>query len=280
MKNLSIICAVAAVVIVSASSAVFGTLSYTSIYNPPIGEANHAQILKQIYSIDGGYGGTFTKSGVNYYNTSAGISALRVYDAGNDANRLNLLTGTQDDIDQIWTDGVATLTAEVKYAALHQSFGWNGGDGTGTTYHELLTQEDIPTQRAVTLNISGDFLWGCWPTDRYKWQWDNDYGCNHWWDIYEQCWYRDWSSNPKWWSMNSKNADGKDHMVTYKIGGLGSPQTVVWLIFMEDLNLYQADKDYNDFVVQISAVPRIVPEPATIALLTLGGLVLFRRKSA
>jgi len=242
VKKLITIC-IAVVVIVSASSAVFGTLSYTPIYGSPTGEKNHAQILHDIY------GGTFSKSGVNY-NGNTGIHALRVYDSGDDAIRLNLLTGTPSDIDQIWADGVVTLTAKVKYAALHQSFGWNGGGGTGTAnYYELLTQEDIATQQAVTLNIAGDFLWGCRPTDRNGTQ------------------------DHEWWSMNSKNADHKDHMVTYKIEGLGSPQTV-WLIFMEDLPLCVADKDYNDFVVQISAIP----EPATICLLGLGALSLIRRK--
>jgi hypothetical protein len=268
MRKLITTCAVAAMVIVSASSAVFGTLSYTSINNsPPSGEKNHAQILHDIY------GGTFSPSpsGKNYIG-STGIHALRVYDSGNDDIRLNLFTGTPDDIDQIWADGVVTLTAEVKYAALHQSFGWNGG-GTGTTYHELLTQEDIGGSPVIVNIPHSDFLWGCWPTDRYKWQWDDDYGCNHWWDDYEQNWHRDWSSDHKWWSLNSKNADHKDHMITYKIEGLVGPQTV-WLIFMEDLNLCQADKDYNDFVVQISATP----EPATVALLGLGVLSLIRRR--
>ncbi len=266
MKKLITICAVAAVVIISASSAVFGTLSYTPIYKPPSSEKNHAQILGRIY------GGTFTKNGVNYNNTSSGVSALRVYDSGNDANSLNLLTGTPSNIDQIWADGVATLTAEVKYAALHQSFGWNGG-GTGTNYHELLTEEDIGGSPVIVNIPHGDFLLGCWPTDRYQWCWNQQHQSFNWWDTFEGCWHMDWPSNPTWWTMNSKNSDGKDHFVTYKIEGLGGSHTV-WLIFMEDLCLSQSDKDYNDFVVQISAVP----EPTTICLLGLGALSLIIRK--
>jgi hypothetical protein len=46
---------------------------------------------------------------------------------------------------------------------------------------------------------------------------------------------------------------------------------------MEDLRFYDcppSDRDYNDFVVEI----RAIPEPATIALLGLGGLLLRRKK--
>jgi hypothetical protein len=62
-------------------------------------------------------------------------------------------------------------------------------------------------------------------------------------------------------------------MVTYFIEGASSSETV-WTIFMEDLRLYESDRDYNDFVVEI----RAVPEPATICLLGLGTLSLLSRK--
>ncbi len=217
----------------------FGThYGYTSIASPPDGEKNHAQILHNIYD------GTFTKSGVNYSNGT--ITALRAYDFDDLSIRLNLLTQNLDgEVDQIWTDGQAIVTAKAKYASFSQSFGWNGdgAGGTGTTYYELLTQADIPTQREVTLSISGDFLWGYHP-DGYQ-----------------------------WWSMNSKNSDSKDHFITYKIEGLGDP-AVVWLLFMEDLPLSQADRDYNDFVVEISAIP----EPATAFLLIAGAAMLLRKR--
>jgi hypothetical protein len=48
----------------------------------------------------------------------------------------------------------------------------------------------------------------------------------------------------------------------------------VWTIFMEDLRFVNSDRDYNDFVVEI----RAVPEPATICLLALGSLALLGRK--
>jgi hypothetical protein len=216
---------------------------YTSLGSPPVGEANHATILSGIY------GGTFTKqtsplSGLLVDYSNGSITARRAYDHDDESVSLNLLTQILDgEVDQIWTDGSAIITARAKYAGLNQSFGWNGG-GTGTTYEQLLSDANLG-QEGVTFNVGGDFLWGYKP-DGYQ-----------------------------WWSLNSKNSD-EDHFVTYKIEGLDGPfyeNKTVWLLFMEDLPLADADKDYNDFVVEISAIP----EPATIALLLLGGLLLRKR---
>jgi hypothetical protein len=158
------------------------------------------------------------------------------------------LTGTPDDVDQIWTDGPLSITAKAKYAGYDQAFGWNGG-GTGTTYHQLLTAADIGGG-GIMLDVTGDFLWGLLSTSG--------------------------SYSEEWWSMDAKN-NYEDHMVTYEIEGLAGAGKA-WLIFMEDLPLGQSDKDYNDFVVEITTAPKLVPEPATIALLCFGGLLLRKRK--
>jgi hypothetical protein len=230
------------VVLLFVCADVFGDLSYSPVMSLPNGEANHAEILADIY------GGTFISDGVNYNSEISGIQALRVYDAGDDSSRLNPLTGTPDDVDQIWTDGLLSITAKAKYAGYDQAFGWNGG-GTGTTYHQLLTAADIGGG-GVMLDVTGDFLWGLLSTSG--------------------------SCSEQWWSMDEKN-NYEDHMVTYEIEGLAGAGKA-WLIFMEDLPLGQSDKDYNDFVVEIAAAPEIVPEPATIALLCFGGLLLRKRK--
>jgi hypothetical protein len=244
-----------AVVIAMAAPDVFGIYGYTTVNPPPVGEESHAGILSIIY------GGTFTASDMNYVGSgiSAGISALRVYDFDDEVDyTLDLLTGDLGtDVDQIWTDGTATVTAEVKYAWDSQSFGWNGG-GTGTDYYELFTHNDIGTPNGTqTIDIAGEFLWGYRP------------------------------NGVEWWSLVSENynmGEYEDHMVTYKIEGLGGVEAI-WLVFMEDKpfvwydgcgwsHYSYSDRDYNDFVVEISAVP----EPASMLLLGLGVLALLKKR--
>jgi hypothetical protein len=235
LQEICIAVVVLGVMVLTASS-VFGT-GYTNVGPPAGGEASHAEILQDIY------GGEFTADGVNYNNT-AGITALRVFDFdGAETIRLNLLSDSLDgNIDQVWTDGAALVTAKAVWAGDSQSFGWNEGGLETTTYEELLTDADLDDP-GVAVNIHGDFLWGYKPDGQ------------------------------NWWSLNSQNQNGEDHMVTYKVEGLAGPE-VVWLIFMEDRPLDSADKDYNDFVVEITAVP----EPATMLLLGIGGILLRKRK--
>ena len=84
-----------------------------------------------------------------------------------------------------------------------------------------------------------------------------------------------WENNI-WWSNMADNVGGSDHMVTYKVEGLSTPgylNRVVWLLFWEDSTPCRWDQDYNDFVVEI----KTIPEPATVCLLGLGGLILVCR---
>lgn len=240
--------AVFAGVLALAVSPLFATLSYTPVYSPPAGEKNHAQILSMIY------GGCFLKIGTVNYGNAAGVRAWRVYDYGDNNIRLNLLTGSPDDVDQVWTDGIALVTAEAKYAVDNQSFGWNlSGLGTDT-YQELLNDDSLG-QSGITIDITGDFLWGYMP------------------------------NGEEWWSMQSENYRCEDHMVTYRIEGLaGRENEAIWLIFLEDrpfvlwegCRWYKAsDRDYNDFVVEISAV---IPEPVSAVMLGLGTVILFLRR--
>jgi len=247
---------IVAFVAIAAPNVFAADYGYTPVNPPPGGEANHSEILSIIY------GGTFTASDVNYIGSGAseGISALRVYDFDDEENfTLDLLTGNLvTDVDQIWTDGTATVTAEVKYAGDSQSFGWNGGGTETDTYYELFTHNDIGTPAGTQIiDITGDFLWGYRP------------------------------NGVEWWSLVTENYNEggyEDHMVTYKIEGLGGPE-VVWVVFMEDrpfiwfdgsgYDYYSlSDRDYNDFVVEISAIP----EPATMFLLGFGGLAMLKKR--
>jgi hypothetical protein len=191
------------------------------------------------------YGGTWTNGGPHY--TNGDITAYRVYDFDDGEETVNLIDGDQFDIDQIWTDGIATVTAQAKYAGLGQSFGWNQGegvDGLATNYYELLTDADIGGDPEV-IDITGDFLWGTQP------------------------------NGDEFWSKMSLNADGgSDHLISFFIDGASVEDESVWLLFWEDLPSPGWDQDYQDFVVEI----RAVPEPMTICLFGLGGLALLRKR--
>jgi len=224
------------------------TFGYTDVSGPASGEKSHAEILHDIYGED------FTASGLfEGYEGNGNINAKRVYDFDDEYVQLHLYSGGPDNVDQLWTDGAVTVTAEAKYASYEQAFGWNGG-GLGTTYIPLVTDADIGGT-PVEIEISGDFLWGYQATSQSWWQ--PDVGL-------------------EWWSLMAENDNSEDHLVTYYIEGLDTEQTV-WLVFMEDKRFQDcspSDLDYNDFVVEI----RAVPEPTTICLLGLGGLALLRKR--
>lgn len=232
----------AAAMIIVLSLSVYALGAFTPIYAPPPGEASHAKILGEIY--DGGTDFIGAGAPLNYGMWSEYSSA----DNSIIAYRID------DDFDQIWSmDSI--VEAKAKYAGQNQSFGWDQGALDGTNYTELLTDADIGDP-GVYVATSGDFLWGLKSTGSL--------------------------GNYLWWSNQSLNYDGKDHMVTYKIEGLNTGYEV-YLLFFEDLPTYDrkqcplADWDYNDFVVEVSQVP----EPTSIAILGFGVLasLMHRRGS-
>jgi hypothetical protein len=216
-------------------------------FNPE--EPGHDEILGDVY------GGTFVGSGIDLGDglwtifSNGLVTAYRVYDTDEEDEIIHVIYGDQTNVDQIWTDGTATVTAEAKYAAYTQSFGWNGG-GLGTEYEELLTHEDVGNGSVeIFIDSEEQFLWGIQP----------------------------YNYNYEWWSKNSYNGSGEDHMVTYYIDGASISGENVWMLFWEDLPSGDPwDQDYQDFVIEV----RAVPEPGSILLFGLGAVALLRKRRA
>jgi hypothetical protein len=199
---------------------------FTTLQAPPSGEFTHKQIFECTY------GGTFTPSGLNFSNGT--ITATRVDDNGFVPN-LNMLTGspgTGDD--DIWTDGIATCTAEARFAGFTQEFGYRVTSFGYVKLFDVSSSGCAASGGPATVTFGGTA-----PT----WEWaradDSDSGL----------------SNPHY-SDEPSNSDGLDHMVTYAITGIPSVPvtTKVWAVFFEDVNGSGSDRDFNDLMVEIRAV--------------------------
>ena len=106
-------------------------LGYTDFFDD--GEPTMVNLLGDIY------GGDWSNGGPDY--TNGDVTAYRVYDFDDGEESIHIVDGDQFDIDQIWTDGIATVTAQAKYASLSQSFGWNQGGTDPCNYEELLNYD-------------------------------------------------------------------------------------------------------------------------------------------
>jgi hypothetical protein len=220
-----------------------GANTYTAIQPPGGGELSHSEILDLVY------GSGFVTTGVSGLDfTNGTVTASRVWDTDDGDETLHVYLGDESGIDRIWTDGTVQVSAQVKYAEHDQSFGWNQG-GLGTSYQELLTEVNLGGP-AIEIEVTGDFLWGSQPQNG--------------------------GAPEEWWSELTYNNDGQDHLVTYFIEGLPDLDGVtVWLQFWEDLPSL-GDADFNDFVVEVQAVP----EPGTLVLagLALAGFAAHRQR--
>jgi len=248
-SGFALVCA-AAIMCVSPAFAAFTTV------NPPTyaNEDSHAQILSTVY------GGSFSSTGslgLDYTNGS--ITALRIEDTLDLSSVPTGLTPqgsalpTLASDDQLWQADFQSASAKAIFASFSQQFGYIDG-ASGGTYTNLFNSSG--TGYGVTGSIDLSALSG----HLLRWARNGDNGVES--------------------SQNSDNLDGLDHMVTYSIQGLNNGLQT-WLVFFEDLRSGQqyADFDYNDLVVQITALP--VPEPTAMAGLLAAaslGFGLRRRK--
>ena len=221
----------------------------TTVYpTPHAGELGHEAILEGIYL------GDFMASGNDFIGVGAlaGINAIRVDDGLDPRGILDVVMGGPGSApDQVWGYGNVTATAEARYAGFTQQFGIDRGQGVEVLFD--VAGSGLNATGTATIDLSSD-----------TWVWVR----------------RDTDGTNPYYSEDAWNHDQLDHMVTYNMQGLDTDETV-WQVFWEDLpgpggGCHQSDRDFNDLVVEI----RAVPEPATIALLLAAAPFAIRRRKA
>jgi hypothetical protein len=218
---------------------------FSTINTAPTDETSQASILNHVY------GGNFTlqPDGVDYSNGT--LSVVRVSDylpsSSSSANPGPNAT------DQLWnSSGGVTATAKALFAEDPSTpFGYIPG-ASGGNFQPLFSVGG----GTFDVTGSGSFT----PGSTFRFAAENKFGLL--------------SSSP------SDNSDGKDHMITYQVDGLGGIDDT-WLLFFDDYgdNGTDADFDYQDLVIQVTTVPTTtsVPEPGTLMLAGGAAVVLLKR---
>ncbi len=209
-------------------------------------ELDHEEILEGIYGAD------FVPNGLGYLTSgrTGPIAVTRIDDNLLQSAILDSVYARPGDADdQVWGHGEIYARVQARYAGFTQQFGADAGQGFQPLFNVTGNGLNVTGQNHVDLSNEA-WVWGRRDTD---------------------------GTNP-WYSDDERNRDGLDHMVTYAVDGLDTEMTV-WLLFWEDLcGNYNpssgSDRDFNDLVVEI----RAVPEPATLLLLGAGLPLVIRTK--
>ncbi len=221
---------------------------FTTVYSAHPGEDGIQSIINEVYGVST----TRNVGGANIYAAQSYVdgafTATRIDDK-NVAGLMNMISGTPGSAtDKIWTDGIADIKVQAKFAAYSQEFGYDSGSGYVKLFGVAGNGYSVSGSGGV------DFAEGS------TWNWVRS------------------GTGGMWYSDPSNNTDDLDHMITYQITGLGNGYTT-WLIFWEDLKggyngCGGSDRDFNDFVVQITATVRPTPPPPIPApgAILLGGI--------
>ncbi len=183
-------------------------------------------------------------SGGNAFTTTGGYSFTRLFDYGtaNDATPTNLHTAYSGSTsDQRFSDGIATVNFLVKYAGYNNRFGWSNASGAGSVnngnYNDLLGSV-VGSSTSATLSSNFQLALKVDGGGTYR-------------------------------GSQSGAGGNQDNFVTWQVTHAGSGRTF-WFVAIEDLDL--GDRDYNDWVGEITMVP--LPAAAWAGLSTLGGVGL------
>ena len=199
------------------------------------GETNTRAIFQYLYN-DYGTASGDEWCGLSY--TVGDVTATRIHDnvsggAGEDVYLLAPTLPATDETDQIWHDGIASITARARFAAYNQRFGYDDGSG----YQQLI---DVGSESGW-IDVSAT---------------PEPFNAGETWE-----WIRE-GSGLTWSSLQSSNQDRLDHLITYYVEGLDDG-AVTWVLFWDD-QYDGGDRDFNDLVIEMKA--SVVPAPGAVLL--------------
>jgi len=219
----------------------------TTVKTAPGTEVGHRQIFEHQY------GGNFHKVGDDFY--SGNVSAKRMDDWMSSLGVQNLKTGECGLAADQWFSGKFSVSAVAKFSNNTQRLGVESVKGASRDLFNVKGYGFDISNAHTSLDISDSFKWSRW----------GDSGVQT--------------------SIDTDNADGRDHMVTYVIEGLDGQTKPTFMMFWEDLNRSAATPkkrswaDYNDLVLEVrsdvQAIP--LPAPAIAGLIMLGGVIWKKR---
>jgi len=219
-RNITFVLAGAALAVAAPA----GRAAYVAVGTPKAGEPTHAAIFEAYYTPGVAWIGSDLRTGQMVDYTNGSWTALRVEDSG--------LGGLVDPLavaltfdDQVWR-GAKFIVNAVAAFEKKPKFGYD-------LLNDALGPQTLFKVRGKKFNVAGSATLLLMPGDSLGWTLQ--------------------SKNSLWSTQASANPGGLDRVVTYRIFG-PNDNIARWMLFFEGKD---ADWDYNDLVVEVTAVPDV-----------------------